>query len=209
MTIHDELINKIIQPIEKDKPQGLIKEIVREPIIDFSLEELIYGTQKKSADYFYQQTPPVFSEKKVTYEFIKMSPDIIVKTRSIDKEKLIAIELETDIDFDLKKSLQQIKKYLIASDFTIFQNKHDRFDAINVVIPLEYRKYAPLYIKEGFSVWLWIATRVWKCKKCGHINRKKGRITPECEGILKSTKKCDSRKHWFIKLENIKIKPHE
>jgi len=89
-----------------------------------------------------------------------------VTTLGIPKRK-IAIEVESDIDFDVGKTLRQIKKYS-----KIFETK--------LIMPKEQEKYAPIFKNEGFCVYLWVATRIWECMKCGQKTYERINITPKC-----------------------------
>lgn len=53
-----------------------------------------------------------------------------------------------------------------------------KFSDIRLIIPEDYVRFAPLYKKEGFRVWLWSARRRWRCEKCETVTETKGRIAP-------------------------------
>jgi len=95
-----------------------------------------------------------------------VTPDIIVTTLAVPKQK-IAIEVESDIDFDPEKTLRQIKKYS-----EIFETR--------LIMPKEQEKFAPYFKNEGFRVYLWTATRIWECMKCGQKTYEKTSIKPRC-----------------------------
>jgi len=87
--------------------------------------------------------------------YVRMSPDIVVY--SISPSKTTAIELESDEHWDFGHSLRQVRKY----------RRNKKFQEVVVVIPKKYNRFAILYVKQGFKVYLWTATRVMECNKCG------------------------------------------
>ena len=101
-----------------------------------------------------------------------MSPDIVVNKQE-EKER-IAIEVENDVQWDFQASLRQVKKYRAV------------FSDIRLIIPENYVRFAPLYKKEGFRVWLWSARRRWRCEKCETVTETKGRVAPpyECKNTM-------------------------
>lgn len=91
----------------------------------------------------------------------------------------VAIEVETDINLDFGASLRQVKKY------------QKRFPKVIVIIPKEYERFVPLYKNESLRVWLWSATRIWECLRCGNIAYENRPITGfKCLG-----KGCGSKEH--------------
>lgn len=98
-----------------------------------------------------------------------MTPDVFVRVR--DSGKTIAIELETDVQWDFGQSLHQIKKYR--------RNSRD-FNLVVVIIPKEYVRFALLYRQENFPVYLWRASRVWECMQCGNIAVEERTVKPRC-----------------------------
>ena len=173
MGIHSELILALCQRDEKGQIP-LIK-VVGTANIEVRFEESLYLPARDQPD-FTAPLPP----RGIT-------PDIIVTTLGIPKRK-IAIEVESDIDFDAGKTLRQIKKYS-----EIFETK--------LIIPKEQEKYAPYFKNEGFRVYLWTATRIWECMKCGQKTYEKTSFKPRC-----SNKQCHaSRSLRLAGLKEIEI----
>ena len=79
-----------------------------------------------------------------------VSPDITVTDRA---KKKIAFEVENDIQWDLGASLRQVKKY----------NRISRTREIEIILPSEYKRFAPLYLNKRIQVYLWTANRIWQC----------------------------------------------
>ena len=152
MGIHSELILALCQRDEKGK-LPLVK-VVRTANIEVRFERSRYLPATDQPD-FTAPLPP----RGIT-------PDIIVTTLGIPKRK-IAIEVKSDINFEPEKTLRQIKKYSV-----IFETK--------LIIPKEQKKYAPYFKNEGFRVYLWRATRIWECMKCGRKTYEKTSIKPRC-----------------------------
>ena len=176
MKIHDALIAELIKLDKHGKATGDIIKIVGSSKIKWQLEELVYWRGH------YQQ---------VMGTYIEMSPDILATRLRPTSEEMaqVAIELETDVDFDFGKSLRQIKNY------------KNKFADVRVIIPAgkEYERFAPLYKNEGFRVWFWSAIRIWQCLRCGNITEKEGSIQPKC-------KKCNRyTKHELINLIGVKF----
>ena len=170
MTIDDELILELIKP-ERDGKVGekaLIIGIVGQKEISYKLEEST------------QHTITYGSRTANKLEIVKITPDILVKVESgtikttsnggliASSDQYLAIEIENDIQWDFQDSLKQLKKYKI------------NFPDTRVIIPKDYERFAPLYKKEGFRVYLWKAIRRWQCLKCGIETVKEGPITPIC-----------------------------
>ncbi len=153
MTIDDELFVELFKPQRLAKIVGTLKAKVQ-------FEEPTY--------YFghYEDSERAFSPPKS--ELVKMTPDITV-TFSRKKNIRVAIELENDIKWDFGESLRQLKKYKA------------KFRDTRVIIPEEYKRFAPIYKNEGFRVYLWKAKRKWQCLKCGTITEKEGPIQPQCK----------------------------
>lgn len=172
MTIHDELICELIKKREFEKPAGEIIRIVGNANIKYSLEEL-------------------FSHSNTLVQSI--APDIVVEDLSSKELKIdnrrIAVEMETDLDWDFGHSLRQVKNYRSSK----------LFKDVVVIIPKEYERFTPYYKNEGFKVWLWDATRRWKCNLCEteFDDRRSIRILPKC-----GQKKCTSRDLKLIGLKD-------
>jgi hypothetical protein len=152
MTIHDELILALIK---------------------YKLEELVYwrGHEQQVMGTYEKMTPDVLvtiSEAERRHQ-VYNTPDggLVVA----DTQKQIAIELETDINWDFGESLRQVKKY------------RKKFKTL-VIIPKAYERFAPLYINEGFRVYLWKATRKWQCMRCGKTTYTKRTLKPQCNQTL-------------------------
>jgi hypothetical protein len=160
MTIHDELILALTQPNEKgDVP---IYKMVGRNNAPFRIEESAFLSQGDRPDY----TAPLPPQG--------ITPDIIVRVRTSPVEEWVAIEVETDKDFDFGESLRQVKKY---------RGKY----GVIVVIPMEYERFVPLYKNEGLRVYLWKATRILECMACGKLSYVDKPIEPKC-----SAKGCKS-----------------
>lgn len=171
MTIHDELILALTQPNEKgDVP---IYKMVGVSNAQYRIEESAYFLP--SRDHPNGSAP--FPPRGIT-------PDIIVRARTFPVEEWAAIEVETDMDFDFGRSLQQVKKY---------KGKY----GVIVVIPKEYERFVPLYKNEGFRVYLWRAIRIWECMQCGHPSYVEKPIKPKC-----SAKGCNSQEQRLKGIKN-------
>jgi|WetSurMetagenome_2_1015567.scaffolds.fasta_scaffold51131_2 hypothetical protein len=163
MTIHDEIILKLIDPDKTGKATGYITQIVGSTNLTYNLEEL----------YWYQG-----HYEKILNKFVRMSPDIFVHDN--DKSKNIAIELENDEHWDFGHSLRQVRKYRKSKDF----------DEVVVIIPKKYERFAILYAKHSFRVYLWKATRVFGCNVCGQVQKimpSKKCIDKDCIGEVELT----------------------
>lgn len=147
MTIHDELVLKLIDADRWGKATGYVIKIAGSSDIDYLLEELYYLR---------------------TATLVEMCPDIVVTNLKSDKRT--AIELEGDTDWDFAKSLRQIKKYRMNSK---------EFQDVVVIIPKRYERFATLYAKQGFRVYLWKATRIWQCLGCGKVLEGESRAKPK------------------------------
>jgi len=181
MTIDDELLLELIKP-EKDGRVGkdsLIVKIVGTHNIDYVLEEPTSEIREED----------VQSEADLEYmNTHEITPDITVVLKG--KRKEIAFELENDVQWDFGESLRQVKRY------------QDRFSDTRVIIPEEYRRFAPLYANEGFRVYLWKATRIWQCLKCGTETEKEGPFEPQCKKCNKTTK------HRLVRLKDADIEEY-
>ena len=153
MTIDDELLIELIKPEQNGKvgKDAPIIRIAGSADIECKLEEL---------DSFYRDHNDVV-KKELTY----ISPDITIIKKIGGK---IAIELENDIKWDFGESLRQTKKYKRK-----FKTK--------IIIPEEYKRFAPLYENEGIEVYLWKAKRKWQCKRCETITLNESRVPPKCQ----------------------------
>lgn len=175
MTIDDELILELIKPDSNGRitEKALIVSLAGTKKIQYRLEESTYyfETYRSSGD-------------KYKTEIIKMTPDITIwkkpekHWKTVVKDAMqravigpdtgIAVELENDIQWDFQSSLKQVKKY------------KGEFQDTRVIIPDDFRRFAPLYRNEGFRVYLWRAKRRWQCLRCGKENEKEGPVTPKC-----------------------------
>lgn len=160
MTIDDELILELIKPNRHGEvgEKALIVKVVGSKKINYRLEEA---------------TSQIAIENIETVEDIKfaethrITPDITVYVPREKRE--VAIELENDVQWDFGESLRQVKRY------------KDRFDDVRVIIPEEYKRFAPFYKNEGFRVYLWKAIRKWECLRCETITDKRGPVQPKCK----------------------------
>jgi len=150
MTIHDELILALTQLYKKGKAP--LYEIVESKDVNYRIEEPM-------------------NRELPSGNIIKMTPDIIVHYKG--SEKRVAIEVENDIQWDFADSLRQVKKY------KRYPPKNWKLKVI-VIIPKEYQRFAPLYNNEEIPVWLWTATRIWECMRCGNITEEKRTLKPKC-----------------------------
>lgn len=168
MTIHDELILEFIKPNEQGDPTGnaFIK---------------IVGAGGKKARYHLERIfvlpDPEYAREYAIHEniYLDMTPDIAAE--NLNSGRWTAIELETDIHWDFAHSLRQVRKY----------KKNSQFQNVVVIIPMEYKRFAVLYKKQGFDVWLWKATRMWECMRCGEVMEEEKTPKPKC-----SSKSCSS-----------------
>ena len=182
MTIDDELLLELFKPYKQGKvgEKALIVRIVGTRKIDYALEESIL-----SWEYYERRV-----ESESGREQVKITPDIVVKVLEEKYPRPIAIELENDLNWDFGASLRQIKKY------------KNEFDDTRVIIPEEYKRFAPLYKNEDFRVYLWTATRVWQCMICENLTEKEGPIPPKC-------KECNKRtEHRLVGLEDTDIEEY-
>ena len=160
MTIHDELVLKLIEPDKWGKATGYITEIVGSKSIKYTLEDTFWWRGHYEG---------------IMKTFVRMSPDIVVT--SINPSKTTAIEMESDKDWDFAHSLRQVRKYKRNSDF----------QEVIVIIPKKYERFAILYLNQGFKVYLWKATRLMECNKCGEgpsDNKPTKCKTANCKGEL-------------------------
>jgi ribosomal protein L37AE/L43A len=176
MDIHSELILALCQRDEKGEIP-LVK-IVGTANMEVRFEESMYLPAGNQPDY----TAPL-PPRGIT-------PDIIVTILGTPKRK-IAIEVESNIDFDVGKTLRQIKKYS-----RIFETK--------LIMPKEQEKYAPIFNNEGFRVYLWTATRIWECMKCGQKTYERTSIKPKCS----NTKCAKTRTLRSIGLKEIELEEY-
>jgi hypothetical protein len=174
MTIDDELILELIKPDAKGRvrEEALIVSIVGTKEIEYRLEESTY----------YSESYGTGEDQKT--EFVGITPDITVKIKPkrgiketvkkmltemvIGPEVGVALELENDIQWDFQDSLSQIKRY------------KKKFQDTRIIIPDDFKRFAPLYKHEGFRVYLWKAKRRWQCLRCGSETVREGPITPTC-----------------------------
>ena len=175
MTIHDELVRELIKLREWGKTTGYIIKIVGSARIKYTLEELFYWRGH------YQQ---------VMNTYVKMTPDVVVT--NLSSGKTIAIELESDVKWDFAHSLRQIKKY---------RRNSKEFQDVVVIIPKRYERFAMLYEKEGFRVYLWKAARVWECR-CGNRVEDERTVKPRCSS-------CNSTELEFVGVKDVSFTPFE
>lgn len=160
MTIHDELVLKLIEPDRLGKATGYVTEIVGSKNLRFDLEQIYWHRGHYEA---------------ILKTFERSSPDIVVY--SISPSKTTAIELENDEHWDFGHSLRQVRKY----------RRNTSFEDVVVVIPKKYERFATLYVTQGFRVYLWKATRLMECNKCGEgpsDNKPTKCKTANCKGEL-------------------------
>ena len=171
MTIHDELVLKLIKPNRLGQPIGSILDIIGSSSAKTKcvLEELYYRREERKPG-------------KVEYE--KMAPDIVAT--NLETSEKTAIEIESDMKWDFAKSLRQVKKY----------RRNKEFQDVVVIIPKRYERFARLYKNEGVQVYLWEATRLWKCANCGKVIPSKRTAIPKC-----SDNSCKKSKKVLIGLE--------
>jgi rubrerythrin len=165
----------LIKPDNKGRvtDKALIVTLTGTPNIFYRLEHSTYYVQTYGSQEYQE------------HEVVRMTPDITIKIKPekgwkaavkdamkemVAGEKLIAVELENDIHWDFQESLKQIKKY------------KKKFRDTRIIIPNDFKKFAPLYKHEGFRVYLWRAKRVWQCLKCNTETDKEGPVFPKCSG---------------------------
>jgi hypothetical protein len=175
VTIDDELILELIKPDRKgmitaDAP---IVSIVGAKDISYSLEESTYyirtyGRGENEKTNIVRITPDLTIKMK-TKKDRKATMQDLLKEVIKGPEIGIAFELENDIHWDFQESLRQIKKY------------KGKFADTRIIIPNDFKRFAPLYKHEGFRVYLWKAKRRWECLRCGYENESEGPITPKCQ----------------------------
>lgn len=153
MTIHDELIRELIRLDSRSKPTGKIVHIAGRANIKINLE-LYYAHPSPNIDKI---VPDIVFE------------DLSFKTHPIN-DRRVAIEMESDMHWDFAASLRQVHNYRSSG----------LFKKVIVIIPYEYRRFAPYYRNEGFEVWLWKATRIWECMRCSNIMEEKRTVQPRC-----------------------------
>jgi len=154
MTIHDELVRELIKLADWGKPTGYIINIVGSANIQYVLEELFYWR----------------GHEQVKYDtYVEMAPDIVVTNK--ESGKRTAIEVKGDINWNFADSLRQIKKY---------KRNSRQFHDVVIIIPKRYERFARLYKKEGFRVYLWKATRIWECMRCGNEMEDERTVKPRC-----------------------------
>lgn len=193
MTIDDELILEFIKPDAKGRitERSLIAKIVGTNEISYRLEHSTYYIKTYGS-----------GEDQET-EIVKITPDITIKMKpkkglkaaikdamkqmAIGPEVGIAFELENDYHWDFQESLRQLKKY------------RDKFKDTRIIIPDDFKRFAPLYKHEGFRVYLWKAKRIWQCLRCGTETVKEGPVAPEC-----SRPDCKNRKQDDFRLIGLK-----
>jgi hypothetical protein len=178
MTVDDELILELIRPnrLGEVGDDALITKVVGTKNLAYKLEEMrIYVG--------------VFEEKAETglrrfHKDIEIIPDIFI---TLSKGEEIVIEIENDIHWDFQESLRQVKKY------------QRKFPDTRIVIPEDYKRFAPLYKNENVRVYLWKANRRWQCLKCGIETQKEGSVVPFC-----SNQKCNNHNQSDFRLVGLK-----
>lgn len=188
MKIHDAIICELIKPDSLGKPTGDIIKIVGTSKMRYTLEHSIrfIGTIYSKPS----MVKALFEAPEKRTELVEMTPDIVVARldlpRNEKNRKDIAIEIETDYDFDFGESLRQIKKY-----------KKEFNNQVTVIISKKYAKFAPLYKNEKINVWLWDAERIWECGKCGEKTTTKEVNQHSCKNCCKNTE------HTLVDLQNV------
>jgi hypothetical protein len=174
MTIDDELILELIKPDNKGRitEDAWIVAITRTKEIKYRLEQSThylknYGSEEYPKVVVVRMTPDITIWKKPESGLKGILKDVM-KEMVIGPDEGIAVELENDIQWDFQSSLKQIKKY------------KGRFEDTRIIIPADFRRFAPLFKNEGFRVYLWYANRKWQCLKCGTETVKDGPVTPVC-----------------------------
>jgi len=193
MTIDDELLLELVRPDARGRvrKEALIVSIIGTKEIQYKLEESTYYTESYGTG----------EDQKI--EFVGITPDITVKIKPkrgvkeafkkmvtemvMGPEVGVALELENDIQWDFQDSLRQIKKY------------KKKFEDTRIIIPEEYKRFAPLYKNEGFRVYLWKAIRRWQCLRCGTVTGKEGPIQPKCKN-----KECQNKSRDEFRLIGLK-----
>lgn len=193
MTIDDELILDLIKPDAEGKvtEKGLIVAITGAKDILYKLEESTYyletyGSEENQEVEIVRMTPDIMIWKKPARGWKALVKDAM-KEMIIGPEEGIAIELENDIQWDFQSSLKQVKKY------------KGKFQDTRIIIPDDFKRFAPLYQNQGFRVYLWKATRRWQCLRCGTETNKEGPITPKC-----SNKTCNNNSQNEFRLIGLK-----
>lgn len=190
MTVEDELVRELFRPdfygnLGKD---ALIINIVGTRLFDYKLEE--------TEEFPFWRTVGREQKGLKRKRFIeRMTPDITI---TLKQENItMAIELENDINWDFQDSLRQLKKY------------KKKFSDARIIIPREYKRFAPLYYHEGFPVYLWNAKRKWECLRCHHVNVNESRIPPKCEGTKEKSCSNSSRDEFdLVGLKDTKIEQY-
>ena len=175
MTIDDELLIDLLKPDQYGNigDDALVVKIVGTRRIDYKLEDSPGPTYVRTSG-------------ETKREFDRITPDIIV---TIPREgSQIAIELENDISWNFQDSLRQVKKY------------KKMFPDTRIIIPEEYKRFAPLYKHEGFRTYLWKTVRRWQCTRCEQIDEKEGPNQPKCPKCKKYTE------HSLIGLRDTEIR---
>lgn len=174
MTIDDELILELIKPDSRGKvtEKALILAITGTKEIEYKLEESThyletYGSGENQETEIIKMTPDITIWKKPEKSWKAVVKDVM-KQVVIGPDIGIAVELENDVQWDFQCSLQQVKKY------------KGKFQYTRIIIPDDFKRFAPLYRNEGFRVYLWKAKRRWQCLRCGKESEKEGPVTPKC-----------------------------
>lgn len=182
MTIDDELILELIKPDSKGRvtEKALILAITDTKEVRYKLEESThyletYGSGEDQETEIVKITPDITIWKKPKKGWKALFKEIM-KEMVIGPEEGIAVELENDIQWDFQSSLKQVKKY------------KGKFQDTRIIIPYDFRRFAPLYRNEGFRVYLWKTKRRWQCLRCGTETIKEGPVAPKC-----SNTKCGNR----------------
>ena len=179
MTIDDELLLALTE--KKDQAPSFLEKMVKSDTISYQLEEELF-TQLPSG------------------QTIDMIPDVVVTINPSaipERQVRVIIELENDYDWDFQSSLRQIKKYKNY----FYRGAQFRREFI-AIIPKSYERFVRLYRNEVIPVWLWSATRVWECMRCGKIIENDKIIKPKC-----TEKKCGSNEVGLKGIINVIFEP--
>lgn len=203
LKIHDALLLKLLKAKKDGKFEGPITDIVGTTNIKCYLEELVFGYLKTWSEFIATETyekgiDGLEDRMEVGYEnidekIVEMCPDIIIETKGLSTPKVVAIEVETDNDYDFGRSLRQIKKYKNSYKIFFRSKKYETgFDYVHIIIPKIYEEFAPYYKSQGFRVWLWKGNRIWQCKECNE--------NMENEYIISKFKCKDNKMHEHVLL---------
>jgi len=144
MTIHDELARSLIL---KDGDRTRLERILSLRSRDIIRVYFEYATKVTSKE----------AEK------IDICPDLAIfsdnKEKANNPNDITIIEIESDKIWNFGESLRQVKKYLYTQERWAKE--------VIVIIPKYYVNFSPMYINEGFKVFVWEAISQWYCQRCG------------------------------------------